>query len=66
MWQFAFPPELPTRELDFDTIDTIAFNSATLATTEEAPISMAHILRAARAEYQKLEKTLTESEVRCW
>ncbi len=30
------------------------------------PVRMAHILRAARSEYSKLDKTLTNAEIRGW
>jgi len=66
IWQKAFPPELPCAALDFDVlarldiaggnISVIAINAAFLAAAENKPLSMAHIARAARAEYHKLDR----------
>ena len=41
------------------TIDTIALNAAFIAADENRPVDMSHILRAARSEYMKLEKSFT-------
>jgi len=40
--------------------------AAFLAADEGTPIRMTHLLRAARSEYAKLEKPLTDSEVEGW
>jgi hypothetical protein len=37
-----------------------------LAADEGVAVSMAHVLRAAKAEYSKLERPLTDAEVRGW
>jgi hypothetical protein len=47
-------------------ITSIALNAAFLAADEGVPVRMAHVLRSARAEYAKLEKPLTDAEVRGW
>ncbi|NJM75812.1 MAG: hypothetical protein HC852_08580, partial [Acaryochloridaceae cyanobacterium RU_4_10] len=41
-------------------------NAAFLAAEEEQPVGMAHILQAARSEYTKLERPLTDAEVKGW
>ena len=41
-------------------------HTAFLATQAKAPVSMARVDRAARVEYAKLDRTLTEAEVRGW
>lgn len=66
IWQKAFPPELPCAALDFDmlarldiaggNISVIAINAAFLAASEDAPLGMPHIMRAARAEYHKIDR----------
>ena len=66
IWQKAFPPELPCAALDFDmlarldiaggNISVIAINAAFLAAAEDAPLGMPHIMRAARAEYHKIDR----------
>ena len=47
-------------------IRNIALNAAFQAADADEPVRMAHLLRAARGEYAKLEKTLTEAEVSGW
>ena len=47
-------------------IRNIALNAAFLAADEAAPVRMGHVLRAARTEYAKLEKPLTDTEVKGW
>jgi hypothetical protein len=47
-------------------IRNIALNAAFSAAKAEQPIRMSHLLDAARKEYQKLEKPLTETEIRGW
>ena len=43
-----------------------ALNAAFLAAHDNESVRMSHLLRAARSEYAKLEKTLTDSEVAGW
>lgn len=66
IWQKAFAPELPCVALDFDmlarldiaggNISVIAINAAFLAAAEDVPLGMPHIMRAARAEYHKIDR----------
>jgi hypothetical protein len=76
IWRRIFPPQTPTEGLDFNllarlnvpggNIRNIALHAAFLAADEAAPVSMPHLLRAARNEYAKIEKPLTDSEIRGW
>jgi hypothetical protein len=66
IWERAFPPETAVQGLDFDmlarleiaggNIMVVAVNAAFLAAAEGTPVSMAHIARAARAEFRKLDR----------
>ena len=40
--------------------------AAFLAADCNEPVTMSHLLRAARGEYDKLEKPLTETEIAGW
>ncbi len=74
IWRSIYPAETPTDGLDWSrlaqlnvaggNIRNIALHAAFLAAEAEQPVSMDHILGAARAEYAKLEKPLTASETR--
>jgi hypothetical protein len=76
IWRRVFPPEALTEALDFDklarlnvaggNIRNIALNAAFLAADAQEPVRMEYLLRAARGEYAKLEKSLTEAQVRGW
>jgi AAA+ superfamily predicted ATPase len=78
IWRRAFPAATPTGELDLErlaqlnvtggSIRNIALGAAFLAADEggEPAVGMAHVLRAARGEYAKLDRTLTGAEVRGW
>ncbi|MDY6897775.1 MAG: ATP-binding protein [Cyanobacteriota bacterium] len=76
IWQTIFPQNTPVKDLDTDklarlsvtggNIRNIALNAAFLAADSEEPVQMKHILRAARTEYIKLEKSLTEAEIGGW
>ena len=76
IWQRVFPPETPTRGLDFNrlarlnvaggSIRNIALNAAFQAAEVGAPVGMAHILQATRREYEKLQRPLTDAEIRDW
>ncbi len=76
IWRRVFPPDTPTEGLDHAAlsrlnisgglIKNIALSAAFLAADEGAPVRMAHILRATRAEYEKLERPLTDSELVGW
>ncbi|HEV2805956.1 MAG TPA: ATP-binding protein [Chthoniobacterales bacterium] len=76
IWRHIFPAATPTRDLDLaklsrlnipgGNIRNIALNAAFLAADANEPVTMPHLLRAARSEYAKLEKPLTESEIGGW
>jgi AAA+ superfamily predicted ATPase len=74
MWQKVFPASTPTERLDYDrlarfnltggSIHNIALNAAFLAAQAETPVTMPHILAAARAEFRKMERPVNETEFR--
>lgn len=76
IWQHIFPAQTPTQGLDATklaqlnvaggNIRNIALGAAFNAAAAGEPVSMAHLLEAARAEYVKLDKTLSSAEVRDW
>jgi ATP-dependent 26S proteasome regulatory subunit len=76
IWRRIFPPDTPTEGLDVDklarlnvaggNIRNIALNAAFLAADAGEPVRMTHLLRAARGEYAKLEKPLTDIEIAGW
>ncbi|HEY2990873.1 MAG TPA: ATP-binding protein [Candidatus Binatia bacterium] len=73
IWRRVFPAETPVESLDYarlarlqvagGNIRNIAMNAAFLAAEAERPVGMAHLLQAARSEYAKLERPLTEVEI---
>jgi hypothetical protein len=76
IWRRMFPAGTPTDGLDVvrlarlsipgGSIRNIALNAAFLAADAGEPVRMAHLLRAARTEYGKLEKPLPASEIGDW
>ncbi len=76
MWEGAFPAALPTGELRPDllaqlsvaggNIRNIAMNAAFHAADEDAELSMAHLGRAARDEFAKLDQTVPDAALRGW
>lgn len=76
IWRRIFPADTPTEGLDSTklsrlnvaggNIRNVALNAAFLAADAGEPVRMSHVLRAARTEYAKLEKPLTDSETRGW
>ncbi len=76
IWLTIFPKEAPIENLDFEklarlnvsggSIRNIALYAAFLAAEANEPVNMKHLLRAARAEYGKLETSLTDSEIKGW
>lgn len=76
IWRRIFPTDTPTDGIDFNklarlsvaggNIRNIAMNAAFLAADANEPVSMKHLLSAARTEGTKLEKPLTDSEVKGW
>ena len=47
-------------------IKNIALLAAFLAAGEESPLAMRHLIRAARREYQKFGRLVTESDFAHW
>lgn len=76
IWQRIFPYNTPTEGLDFDklarlnvaggNIRNIAIYAAFLAAEAEESVRMTHLMQAASAEYIKMERTLTDSEIGGW
>jgi SpoVK/Ycf46/Vps4 family AAA+-type ATPase len=76
IWRRIFPKAVPTEGLDWERlarlnvagghIRNIAMNATFLAAEEQASVTMQHLLQAARGEYAKLEKPLTEAEIARW
>jgi SpoVK/Ycf46/Vps4 family AAA+-type ATPase len=76
IWRRIFPQAVPTEGLDWEQlarrnvagghIRNIAMNATFLAADEGASVAMRHLLQAARGEYAKLEKPLTETEIARW
>ena len=72
IWQKVFPPEAPLGPLDYESLSrleisggnirNIALNAAFLAAGEKTSIGLEHVLHAARREYTKVDKLLTEAE----
>jgi AAA+ superfamily predicted ATPase len=70
IWWKVFPQETPVDSLNYDSlsrlelaggnIKNIALNAAFLAANEDAMLDMDHIMRAARREYAKVDKMITE------
>lgn len=76
IWRRIFPKNTPTEGLDCvklgrlnvagGNIRNIALNAAFMAADAGEPVQMKHLLIAARTEYLKLERTLTDAEIRGW
>lgn len=76
LWRRAFPAHLPTNGLLPErlaqlsiaggSIRNIALGAAFLAADDDQAVGMEHVLRAARSEYAKLERTLTDAEITGW
>jgi ATP-dependent 26S proteasome regulatory subunit len=76
IWRRIFPASTPRNGLYIEklaqlnvaggNIRNIALGAAFLAADADEPVSMPHLLRAARSEYAKIEKSLTDAEVRGW
>lgn len=74
IWQAVLPEALPRDAIDFDAlarlavtggfIRSIALTAAWLAAESGGRLGMAHLERAARQEYMKLGKPLSEAELR--
>ena len=76
IWQRVFPAQTPVGTLDFARISqlnvaggvirNIAVHAAFLAADQGTEVGMEHVLRAAKAEYAKLDRPLTPSEIGGW
>ncbi len=76
IWRKIFPRRTPTEMLDAQclarlniaggNIRNIALHASFLAADEQQRVTMSHLLRAAQSEYAKMNKTMTESEMRDW
>jgi len=76
IWQRVFPRATPVHALRPErlaqldvaggNIRNIAVNAAFLAADDGEPVSMHHVLEAARSEYAKIEKPLTAAETAGW
>jgi hypothetical protein len=72
IWRRVFPSGTPTKDLDparlsklsipGGNIRNIALNAAFIAAAEGMPVHMAHVGRALRSEYNKLERSLNAIE----
>lgn len=76
IWRRVFPAATPTEGLRLDrlarltaaggNIRNIALGAAFLAADVGEPVRMTHLLSAARSEFAKLEKPLTDLEIAGW
>lgn len=76
IWRRIFPADTPTEGLNVEklarlnvtggNIRNIALNAAFLAADAARPVLMRHLLSAARAEYTKMERPLTDTEIAGW
>jgi hypothetical protein len=76
IWRRVFPRATPTQSLDIErlarlnlsggSIRNVAMNAAFLAADAGEPVGMTHLAAAARGEYLKLEKPLSEHEIGGW
>lgn len=76
IWQRIFPPGTPTHGLDFrklarlnvsgGNIRGIALQAAFLAAQADEAVTMRHLEEATRHEFARVEKLITETEIRGW
>jgi AAA+ superfamily predicted ATPase len=76
IWKNVFPRDTPTHRLDHQklaqlnvtggNIRNIALNAAFLAAEAGTPVDMANLLQAAKLEVQKIERPLSDAEMRGW
>ena len=76
IWRRVFPPEAPTRGLDFrrlarlhvagGAIRNIALSAAFLAAEAGEPVEMKHLFQAAHTENSKTDRPLGGAETRGW
>jgi SpoVK/Ycf46/Vps4 family AAA+-type ATPase len=76
IWARIFPDATPTEGLDYrllgqlnmtgGNIRNIALNAAFLAAADRGPVAMEHLLQATRQEAIKVERPLSDMEIRGW
>lgn len=76
IWRRIFPHQTPTEGLDLarlarlniagGNIRNIALHASFLAADQGGAVCMSHLLSATRSEYAKMDKPLTEMEIRDW
>jgi hypothetical protein len=76
IWKKVFPEGTPTHGLDHKklaqlnvaggNIRNIALNAAFLAAQDGTPVEMANLVEAAKLEAHKIERPLSEAEIRGW
>jgi len=76
MWKRVFPQQTPTEGLKTEqlaklnmsggNIRNIALNAAFLAAQQNAPVQMIHVLQATQLEAAKVERPISEVEIRGW
>lgn len=76
IWRRVFPASVPTEGLEFErlarlnvaggNIRSMALNAAFYAAAGGGAVRMEHVLRAARAEFSKLDRPLPEAQVQGW
>lgn len=76
LWRRAFPSDAPTHELEPGklarlnltgaNIKSVAMRAAFYAAHDATPVTMTHVVRAARGEFAKLELPFPEAEVQSW
>ena len=76
IWKKVFPGPTPTHDLDYKklsqlnvtggNIRNIALNAAFLAAQSGTPVEMANLVEAAKLEANKIERPLSDAEIRGW
>jgi SpoVK/Ycf46/Vps4 family AAA+-type ATPase len=76
IWRRIFPDQTPTDGLNLEklsqlnlsggSIRSLALGAAFFAADSGEPVRMKHLRAAARSEYAKLEKPLSENDLRGW
>jgi len=74
MWRRAFPSAVPVTSLDLDrlaklnltgaSIASVALSASFLAAKDDAPVTMSLVMRAARTEFRKLERPVSEADLK--
>jgi hypothetical protein len=74
IWERVFPEGAPVEDVDLDrlssivltggSIQNVALAAAFLAAQEETPVTMGHLLTAARTEFKKLGRPMNEADFR--